>query len=222
MTPDEAQKEIDAVMHDQAHPLHERFIKSDPQAIAHMNKLWEQTAVPESTPPPNAAPVPQPEVKTPGAENWVSPPSAESLSAAEQNEFDAEKSRGFDELRHRWGDHYDANTQDMVAMRDALFDRSADDRAAFELINGALGNNPNFVDLLRSHKAEFLDRLKSSGPIDISGLSPERQQSLLIALAQTAFKNMESTLAKGALQIEDPDGRLRRWMLKTAVRIFGR
>jgi hypothetical protein len=113
--------------------------------------------------------------------------------------------------------------RDAHEMRDALFDGSADDRGAYQLVNGALGSNPDFVDLLRGHKAEFLNRLKSSQQVDISGLSPQREEGLLIALVQTAFKNLDSAVAKAALEIEDfPDGQLRKWCLRTAIRIFGR
>src|SRR5215471_2941326 len=126
MTPQEqAQAEINSILNDKGHAMYERFHRSDPAAIEHMNRLWEQTSVPEPTPPPQA---PQPEPpKTPAAENWSSPPS-ESLSATEQAEFDAEKVRGEGELRNRWGNQYDSNLGDMIEMRDAFWNpHSADD-----------------------------------------------------------------------------------------------
>jgi hypothetical protein len=228
MTPTEtdaqvAEKEFHEILYNPAHPKHEPLMRGDEAVKSYMASLSKRITPeppPEPVPTP-APPVPQPASAKVPAETWGSLPAE--LSNAEQAELRAETARGIDELRNRWADRYDSNMHDMVEMRDALFDRSAEDRAALEMINGALGSNPDFIDLLRSHKATFFDRLKSSGPVDISGLSPQREKSLLIALAQTFFKDMGSAVAKAALQIEDfPDGRLRKWALRTAVRIFGR
>ena len=39
MSPDEAQKEIHEIMHSDSHPMHERFTKSHPDAIEHVEHI---------------------------------------------------------------------------------------------------------------------------------------------------------------------------------------
>jgi hypothetical protein len=217
-----AEAEFKSILYDTSNPRHELLMRGDPATRDHMSELSKRISPepPQEPPPTPAPPVPQPASAKVPAESWGSLPAE--LSNEEQVALQADITRGRDELRARWGDQFDAGMKDMAAMCDALF-ASAEDRGAYEMINAHLGSNPDFIDLLRSHKATFFDRLKSSGVVDISGLTRQREEGLLIALVQTAFKNLDSAVAKAALEIEDfPDGRLRKWCLRTAIRIFGR
>jgi hypothetical protein len=217
-----AQAEFDSILRDENNPRHGLLMRGDQATQQHMSELSRRiTPEPPSEPPPT--PVPQPATAKPPAESWGSLPAE--LSTDEQTQLRAETARGIDELKNRWGDKYDANLQDAGELRDVLFDRrNADDMEAYLLINGLIGSNPDFADLLRGHKATFFDRLKSSGPVDILGLSPEREHSLLVALERNIFKDTNTSLAKEVAKLGeiDADGRLRKWALKTAVRIFGR
>jgi hypothetical protein len=182
---------------------------------------------PESTPPPST-PAPQPEPatpKAPGAENWPAPPAAEPLSAAEQSELDAEKTRGLDELRNRWSGRYDTNLRDMAEMRDQLWNsRDPGDMAVREVINGVVGNDPRFAVRLQELKAELGERLKSSPPVDTSGMTRQQQESKVIAFAQLVLKDLKSPMSQAILEAvgDDRDGRVFNWALKNAVRVFGR
>jgi hypothetical protein len=171
MTPqEEAQKEIDAVMHDQAHPLYERFHRSDPQAIERMNELWKATAVPQPESPPNPPPiVPTDAAPGPSGPGEIFVPGTHSIETGDAEIAEAH-------LKAQWGSAYDENFKQMEAGRDSIFNRSdrSDEVIYDAVINSPLVNNPQALELLRTIGREPL----SPNVADIRGLTPPQKEQM--------------------------------------------
>jgi hypothetical protein len=199
MSPDEAQKEIHEIMHSDSHPMHERFTKSHPDAIEHMNKLWEATAVsPPAEPVPPGAPVPAPQA-SPNRPPLNLGPTESDIA----NERRLAETHLIETLGAREAGEAVRNAREVFGQ---LFQRdNASDQAMLARIEMSIGNDVEVI----THLAGLRGKLAGLGPsldvATVARMSQDEKLSRAVAATVALLGSLDSPLVR-RLEKFFPDG----------------